>query len=152
MHDTIPRYSGNSTKERNWSHSFTASQWRATILTFRSRYRQCVASEKNIQYLLAISADIFRAVSKSTGSSRKVLDSMDIYNALVDGKRVLSGQGFEIASRSTSKAWPMLSCGSQDNNMVQTHVLMVVISTDGKETFFGRCLAQSITLATTKRK
>jgi hypothetical protein len=101
-------------KNGDWTHSFTASQWRATISTFRSRYRQRVASEKNVQYLLAISTDMFLAVSKITGSSRKVLDNMDIYNAFVDGKRVLSEQGFEIASRSTLKAWTMVSCGSQD--------------------------------------
>jgi hypothetical protein len=49
MHDTIRRDSDNSTKERDWSHSLTASQWRATISSSRIRYRRCVASDQNIR-------------------------------------------------------------------------------------------------------
>jgi hypothetical protein len=50
MYDTISRGFGNSTQNGYWSHSLTASQWRATISSFRDHYRQCVASEKNVGF------------------------------------------------------------------------------------------------------
>jgi hypothetical protein len=59
MYDTISRGFGNSTQNGDWFHSLTASQWRATTSSFRDHYRRCAASEKNVQYLLAISADMF---------------------------------------------------------------------------------------------